>query len=143
MLDEVGHRLPRIQVHHNLLPSKRLAHVTSELYAAVIDCFIETVHFFNKSTTRRFLSILSAPLESEFRETLARIERLSDLVEGDARAAAVASQHAITTTLILQLQEIKLITKHAIMSVREVKQLQTKALLQSVPPGLLHVSITT
>jgi hypothetical protein len=136
MLEDIGYRLPRIQLYQNLLPSKRLVCVISELYAAIIVFFTQTILFFNKSRTRRLFSILYGSLETEFHAALDRIGRLSDLVEGDARAAAVASQHAANAALNLQLQEVKLITRHAMQSVLEVKQLQAKYLLQDVRTNL-------
>jgi hypothetical protein len=132
MLEDIGYRLPRIQLYQNLLPSKRLACVISELYAAIIGFLTQTILFFNKSRTRRLFSIFHGSLEAEFQAALDRIERLSGLVEEDARAVAMASQHAANTALSLQLQEVKLIARHAMQSVLEVKHLQAKYLLQDV-----------
>ena len=96
MLESIGYRLPRIQLYQNLLPSKRLACVTSELYAAIIGFLTQTILFFNKSRTRRLFSIFHGSLEGEFQAALDRIERLSGLVEEDGRAAAVAAQQHCT-----------------------------------------------
>ena len=100
MLESIGYRLPRIQLYQNLLPSKRLACVKSELYAAIIGFLTQTIPF-DKSRTRRLFSIFHGSLEGEFQAALDRIERLSGLVEEDVRAAAIASQHAANTALNL------------------------------------------
>lgn len=138
MLEDIGYCLPRIQLYHDLLPTKRLACISSQLYAAVINYLTQTFLFFSQSKSRRLFSIFHGPLEAEFHVAMDRIQHLSCLVEDDARASALAFQHAANNALYLQLQEVNLITRHAMQSVLDVKQLQARYLLRGTRADLFH-----
>ena len=108
------------------------------LSSSIIGFLTDATLFFHKRKARRLLSIFSGPLESKFRDALERIGRLSDWVEADVRAAAIASQHSTNAALSLQLQEISLFTRHAMQGVLEIKQLQAAALLRQIRCELFH-----
>ena len=133
MLEEIGDNLPRFLPYQRLLPTIRMSQVISKLYAAIIEFLCCTIVYFHRRRIRRYFSMLWAPFESRFKETMEKIQRLQICVQNDARATAIAQQQVESTNFARQLSELTVATKAALQTVLEVKQRQTAIVLMGIP----------
>ena len=103
MLEEIGDNIPHFLLYQRLLPTIRMSQVISKLYAAIIEFLCCTIVYFHRRRIRRYFSMLWAPFEIRFKETMEKIQRLQICVENDARATAIIQQHAENTNFVRQL----------------------------------------